>query len=130
MVTMTQNKQTFSIRETAETLVPDKMARGGYWIGLALILVMVLLISGLLTRLPSVVPLYFTLPWGEARLASKLMLYILPGLSLIFFILNLVVSRILRHLSALLPRVLAVATAVVTTMMLVALLGIVQSLIL
>lgn len=127
---MTQNKQTFSIRETAETLVPDSMARTGYWIGLAIILTMLLLISGLLTRIPSVIPLYYTLPWGEARLASKLMLYILPGLSLVFFILNLLVSRALRHLSALLPRVLAVATAIVTAMMMLALLGIIQSLIL
>lgn len=127
---MTHNKQTFSIRETAEILVPDTLARSGYAIGLVLSLVMVAIISGILSRLPIVVPLYFTLPWGEARLASKFMLYILPGLSLGFMMLNLVVGRILRHLSPLLPRVLAVSTGVVDTMMLMALLGIIQSLIL
>lgn len=127
---MTQNKQTFSIRETAETLVPDRMARTGYWVGLTLILVMIALISGLLAKLPGVVPLYFTLPWGEARLTSKYMLYILPGLSFLFFIINLIVSQALRHLSELLPRVLSIATAVVITMMMVSLLGIIQSLIL
>lgn len=127
---MTQSKQTFSIRETAETLVPDSLARTGYLVGLVLNALMIILITGLLNRLPSVVPLYFSLPWGEARLANKLLLYILPALSLIFLILNLATARALRHLSALLPRVLAVATAVVTAMMMLALVGIIQSLIL
>jgi hypothetical protein len=130
MLKMTQNKQIFDIRETAETLIPDKMARTGYWIGLAMILTMVITITGLLAKLPSVVPLYFTLPWGEARLGSKLMLYVLPGLSLLFFIINLAVSKMLRHLSDLLPRVLAVASAVVAGMMMLSLIGIMQSLIL
>jgi hypothetical protein len=127
---MTQNKQTFSIRETAETLVPDKMARTGYSIALGMILVMAVAITGLISRLPSVVPLYFTLPWGEARLAAKVMLYLLPLLSLVFLVINLAVSRLVKHLSTLLPRVLAVATAVVTAMMMISLLGIIQSLIL
>ena len=124
-----KNRQTFSIRETAETLVPDRLGRASYLIGIILIAVMGLLITVLLQSLPKVVPLYFTLPWGEARLASKLSMYLLPGLSLIFMIINLALGRALRPVSTLLPKVLAVSTAVIISMMGVALVGIIQSLI-
>lgn len=127
---MTKNKQTFSIRETAEILVPDSLGRSSYLLAILLIVIMLMMISALLIKLPPVVPLYFTLPWGEARLTSKLMLYILPLASLLFLIINLGLGRISMKLSPLLPRVLAVSTAVSAGMMMISLLGIVQSLIL
>lgn len=127
---MTKNKQRFSIRETAEILVPDELGRTSYLIGILMIGVGLALVMGLLGKLPPVVPLYFTLPWGEARLAPKLMLYTIPGIALVFLIFNLGLGRIMGKLSPLLPRVLAVATAVEGGMMLIALLGIIQSLIL
>lgn len=127
---MTKNKQTFSIRETAETLVPDKLGRTSYLIALLLFFLMVGIITLLFARIPPTVPMFFTMPWGEARLAPKSMLYILPGVSLLFLIFNLVLGRISLKLSLLLPRVLAVATMVISAMLLISLLGIIQSLIL
>lgn len=127
---MIKNKQTFSIRETAEILVPDKLGRTSYFVSFALIIVMLGMITILLRRLPFVVPLYFTLPWGEARLAPRLMLYVLPIIAISCFIINLGLGRIAMKLSPLLPRVLAVASAIVSGMMTIALIGIVQSLIL
>lgn len=127
---MTKNKQTFSIRETAEILVPDKLGRTSYLIALLLIIVMSGTITLLLTRIPPTIPLYFTLPWGESRLAPKIMLYILPAIAVAFFAINLSLGRISLKLSILLPRVLAVATAVLSAMLLISLLGIIQSLIL
>lgn len=127
---MIKNKQTFSIRETAETLVPDKFGRTSYLLGLAIILLMIATTTLLLGKLPQLVPLYFTLPWGEARLAPKYALYLLPGIAVLFLIFNLALGNISNKLSPLLPRVLAVSSAVVSGMMLIALLGIAQSLIL
>ena len=127
---MIKNKQKFSIRETAEILVPDSLGRSSYLLALLIIVVMLMLISALLTKLPTVVPLYFTLPWGESRLTSKLMLYLLPLSSFLFLILNLGLGRLSVKLSPLLPRILAVATTVVASMMMISLLGIIQSLIL
>lgn len=111
-------------------MVPDELGRTSYLIGILMIGVGLALVMGLLGKLPPVVPLYFTLPWGEARLAPKLMLYTIPGIALVFLIFNLGLGRIMGKLSPLLPRVLAVATAVESGMMLIALLGIIQSLIL
>lgn len=127
---MIKNKQTFSIRETAEILVPDSLGRTSYMLAILIIIIMLMIISALLIKLPPIVPLYFTLPWGEARLTSKLMLYILPLASLLFLVINLGLGRISMKLSPLLPRVLAVSTTVVAGMMMISLLGIVQSLIL
>lgn len=127
---MIKIKQTFNIRETAEILVPDSFGRMSYLAALLLMIVMVGIIVILSSRLPSSVPLYFTLPWGEARLAPKFMLFVLPGISLIFLIFNLVLSRISRKLSPLLPKILSVSLMVVTIMLMISLLGILQSLIL
>lgn len=127
---MIKSKQIFSIRETAEILVPDKLGRGSYLTSLALVLVMLLLITLMLGRLPPSVPLYFTLPWGEARLAPKPMLYILPIITLILIVFNLGLGRLSDKLSPLLPRVLAVSTVVIAGMMLISILGIMQSLVL
>ena len=127
---MTKTKQTFSIRETAETLVPDRFGRTNYLIALGLIATMIAVVGGFYTRIPTIVPLYFSLPWGEARLVEKLLLFVLPGISLLILITNIVLARLIRQLSPLLPRVLAVATMVVTVMMSAALAGILQSLVL
>lgn len=127
---MTKNKQTFNIRETAEILIPDKLSRTSYFVTLILVVLMLSGISGIIVKLPQVVPLYFTLPWGEARLAPRLMLYLLPSISLIVMIVNLGLGRISAKLSPLLPRVLSVATLVTAAMMSVSLIGIIQSLVL
>lgn len=127
---MIKIKKTFSIRETAEILVPDRFGRTNYFIAFLLIIIMLGMIAGLLRNIPSVVPMFFTLPWGEARLAPKIMLYFLPLVSFTFLLINLGLGRLSAKLSPLLPRVLAVSTSVVTFMMLISLLGILQSLIL
>jgi hypothetical protein len=123
-----KNRQTFSIRETAETFVPDSLGRTSYLISVVLILLMSLVITLLLKSLPVVVPLYYTQPWGEARLASRVTLYMLPGLALVFAIINLLLGRALRPVSTILSKVSAVSTAVITIMMGMALIGIIQSL--
>lgn len=127
---MTNNKQTFSIRETAEILVPDSFGRTNYLVAFLISVVMIIMIAALYGKTPQFVPLYFTLPWGEARLAHKVMLYILPSISILILIFNLALGRLSTKLSPLLPRVLAVSTVVITSMLMIALLGIVQSLIL
>lgn len=127
---MTKTKLTFNIRETAEILVPDQMGRTSYYIALLMILVMVSLITVLLSSLPGSVPLFFSMPWGESRLAPKGMLYLLPSISVIFLIINLGLGKMASKLSPLLPRILAVASAVVAGMMIISLGGIIQSLIL
>jgi len=44
------------------------------------------------SEIPTKVPLFYSLPWGEDRLASGQMLFILPGLSLAILLVNTVIS--------------------------------------
>ena len=125
---MSKQQQTFNIRETAETLVPDKVGRVSYTIALLLAILMILTITLLKQRLPLTVPLYFTFPWGEARLAPQMMLYLLPGTSLLLVVFNLALGRIAGKLSPLLPKVMSVGAAVIAAMLTISLIGIVQSL--
>jgi hypothetical protein len=127
---MIKQQQTFNIRETAETLVPDKVGRVSYAIALLMALAMAIIITLLKSRLPLTIPLYFTFPWGEARLAPQIMLYLLPATNLILGIFNLGLGRIVGRLSPLLPKVLSVSTMVVAGMLTISLIGIIQSLIL
>lgn len=127
---MTKNKQTFNIKETAEQLVPDKLGRTSYLISLLVAVVLFAIIGAIYLKLPPKIPLYFTLPWGEMRLASKLSILILPILLLAVVIFNVLLGRIASKLSPLLPRVLAVASLVIAVMIIVAIFGILQSLIL
>lgn len=127
---MTKNKQTFSITGTAEILVPDKLGRSSYLLTLLIIILMLLVIGAVYTKLPSMIPLYFSLTWGEVRLAPKIMFISIPALTLVFGIVNLGLGRLSTKLSPLLPRVLAVATATVAVMMLLSVIGIIQSLVL
>ncbi len=127
---MLKTKQTFSISATAEDLVPDRFGRMSYGIALLLVLIAAIIITLLLPRLPLVIPLFFTLPWGEARLVPRFLIYLLPAIGLLIIIFNLGLGRVAAKLSPLLPRVLAVSSTVVCAMLLIALLGIIQSLVL
>ncbi len=125
-----KNKQIFNISATAEELVPDKMGRTSYMITLLIAFIMTSIITLLLRRLPVTIPLFFTLPWGDSRLAPQLFLYILPAITIVLVVINLGLGRIAAKLSPLLPKVLAVTTMVVAAMFLIALVGIIQSLVL
>jgi len=52
-------------------------------------LVEVLLIIIVWTFLPPQVPLFYTRPWGEEQLVHPANLFILPGLGLLVFLINL-----------------------------------------
>lgn len=71
-------------------------------------------------KLPSEVPLWYSKPWGQSRLADPLWLFLLPGASIFWYIINslisiyisknhLVFSQIL-YLSALLGSVFSFVT--------------------
>jgi len=48
-------------------------------------------------ELPLAVPLWFSKPWGEQRLAEPVFLWLLPVSSLVIFVLNFVLSKFFEH---------------------------------
>lgn len=120
--------KTFSITKTAEELVPDYVSRMGYAVASGMTILMMLAIILLWGKLPRAVPLFFTEPWGEARLAPREFIWLLPGLSLLIIAANIAMGKSGSNASMLLPRTLSVVSGVVALMLLFSLYGILQSL--
>lgn len=121
---------TFNIKQTAELLVPDKISRISYTVGLVLTILMIGVTVLLWAKIPARIPLYMSLPWGEIRLANKLLLLELPGLGILVMGINIAIAKVVGKLSQLLPRILSVGSGVVVVMLTLSLLGILQSILL
>ena len=127
---MVSQKQTFNIGKTAEELVPDTGNRTVYFFAIVLSLSMAAGIALLWTRLPTAVPLFFTQPWGQERLAAEPLIFLLPAVAVATVVVNIFLSSISRSTSPLLPRMLAVSSLVVAVALCLGFLGIAQSLLL
>lgn len=85
----------------------------------ALFLTFIILIAGFVLLfvkigdLPSLVPLYYSLPWGEERLASASLLIILPGSALLMLVFNLYWMAFFYEKEPLLSKLLAVVSALI-----------------
>lgn len=123
---MSVNK--FIIKINPADLVPKSGARIYYYAALWITLLQAGAIILLWSKLPRVVPLFFTEPWGEARLAPKLFLTLLPVLSLVSIAVNLIMGKGAKGESQLLSYSLAVSAAAISVMFTISLFGILQSL--
>lgn len=118
----------FRIATIPAELIPERRERKYYMAALLVNLVIIGILASMYGSLPSKVPLFFSLPWGEARLASRVYILILPVLGIIFMLVNLAVMRITRG-EKVWTVALAAATLLVNVMLLTATLGILQSVI-
>lgn len=123
---MSTNK--FIIKLDTGELVPKTAARLFYYGAFWLTVLQAAAISFLWNYIPRVVPLFFTEPWGEARIAPKVFLFILPALSFLSLALNLILGKASKEVSRLLSYSLAVSTLIVVIMFSISLAGILQSL--
>lgn len=117
----------FIIKMDPTELVPKSSARIYYYLAFALTLIQGGVIALLWRNLPSVVPLFFTEPWGEARLASKNLLLILPALSLGSILINLILGKYAKDQSPVLVYTLATASLFIVVMVSISMGGILQS---
>jgi len=123
---MGENK--FRIELEAKKLVPSSQVRNWYLISLVGVVGLVVGVVGLWQYLPQVVPFWFSEPWGEARLAPKIYLVILPVLALLVICINVMLGRIIQKENKVLWYALAIGAMVVTWSLLLGLYGIGQSL--
>lgn len=118
----------FRIRIDPQALVPNESVRKYYWWS---VLVTMMLAAGIVVLwryLPQTVPLFFTEPWGEARLAPKIYLFLLPIISLTVTTVNVLVGKAVTSEHKVLVYALATGSLGVSVILLVALYGIAQSL--
>lgn len=85
-----------------------------------------LLIFFKFSQLPPQVPLFYSLPWGEARLASAASLFLLPTLSTTFLIVNLSLSIVYLKTIPLFSYLLAVFSLIFSSFSFIALFKIIS----
>ena len=75
---------------------------------------------------PSEIPLFYSRPWGQEQLAKPLVLFILPGLGLIIFFLNSLISNLAPKEEHLMKQILAMAFLVFNFLSLITLIQIMR----
>lgn len=78
----------------------------------------VLIVSGFFTinlnRLPSRLPLFYSLPWGEGQLVNLWQFIILPATAILVLLINLTLSWHLHPSQVVAKRMLSASTALVS----------------
>jgi len=75
---------------------------------------------------PSEIPLFYSRPWGQEQLAKPLVLFILPGLGLIIFFLNSLISSLAPKEEHLMKQILAMTFLVFNFLSLITLIQIMR----
>lgn len=118
----------FRINLSPEEYAPSSAVKKYYLLSILLIIMMTGIIFFLLPYLPLQVPLFYTQPWGEGRLATKESLFLLPALSLFFLALNLVVGKGVKE-ELVLSKTIGAGTLLMSILIFVSLAGIIQAVI-
>lgn len=112
---------------TAEDLVSDKFARKSYFYAIIIATLILIIVATLWRFIPTKVPLFYSMPWGEARLAEKWFLFYLSGASLGITALNIALSKLIDFDHILVVKALATASLGISMMMGISLFGILSS---
>lgn len=92
----------------------DKVLLRGYSINFFIIVLTFVYILLSFRNLPPFIPLFNQLPWGEARIAKTIWIFVIPFLSLSIFIFNLIYSELTYKKIPLIPRILVVTSFIVS----------------
>lgn len=84
-----------TLRLTWQTLWLNKIIRASNVGSVICIFLTLIIISIFYTKLPPEIPLWYSLPWGETRLATPLWLFLLPVSSLMSFFINTLLALLL-----------------------------------
>lgn len=121
-------KGKFRINVDPQSLVPLDSVRRYYLISL---IVTIIIAGGIFLTyryLPRIVPMLFTEPWGVARLVPKLYLFLLPIISLMVIVINIIIGKMMNiDETRVLVHSLGIGSLAVSMALLVSLVGIIQS---
>lgn len=77
-------------------MTSEKWINTGLNISLVFTIVPAVLFLFFLKKLPMEIPLYYSLPWGQAQIAPTPFLLILPAGSLVFLLINFILTKIFK----------------------------------
>lgn len=97
----------------------DKIIFWANFISLALVFFIFLLSLLQSNSLPSQIPLFYSLPWGEKQLVSTSQFLILPFVILIIILINIIITWHLHPSQLLFKRLLSISSILVSLLMFV-----------
>lgn len=103
-------------REVKNQLLKDRFESFVLFFGIASILIQLFLIFFSWRNLPPQIPIFYSRPWGEAILAQKFFLLLLPLISLVFISINYLMIVFLTRGNYFLSRVLTIFSLLVVLM--------------
>ena len=103
------------IRDRSFGLFSDKLLFFIFLFCILSTLLQSLLILTAFAKLPPEIPLFYSKTWGAQMLAPKLYIWILPAITLVIYLLNMLISRFLLFNEEFLKRALFITSAVVST---------------
>ncbi|MDQ3239251.1 MAG: hypothetical protein M3P33_01890 [bacterium] len=104
----------------------DKVSNLCFIVAFVIIVIEFLFVWINFSQIPPQIPLYFQKIWGVAQLAERQMIWLQPGLMLIFFLLNYGISIFNAGKEPLTARILGVTVLICSVMSVVSVWNIVQ----
>ena len=102
-------------RDRSFGLFSDKLLFFIFLFSMLSTLLQSLLILTAFAKLPPEIPLFYSKTWGAQMLAPKLYIWILPAITLVIYLLNMLISRFLLFNEEFLKTALFITSAVVST---------------
>lgn len=90
----------------------DFFIKTSFRTGGLLLIFQILFLIIVFKKLPDEVPIFYSLPWGDMRLGEVKFLFLLPLLSFIILVLNLLIAKKLYNQERLLSRIISTVTSV------------------
>lgn len=102
----------------------DKICFYAQALSIIFILAKFILIALKFSGLPSQIPLFYSLPWGNNQLGNSSQILILPIISILILLTNLSVSWYLHDSQLILKRLLSITTLILSSLLLITTWGI------
>ncbi len=114
----------FSVNEKVLLSDESNLVKKSYWVSWIIGGISLLVMGLMWNSLPKTIPLFYSLPWGELRLANKAWLGMLPSLGLVFSWLNLSLTKTIWQKDKFVREIMAVVSLVETGLLTMVMLGI------
>lgn len=105
-----------SMKKLFKYVKSDKIIRLSMTISLVLLVLETIYICLFFTSLPEVLPLYNQMPWGEARLGTRIELFLPVVVTFLFLIFNFFLLNKLYERMPLMSRILSITTILITAL--------------
>lgn len=97
-------------------VLQDKLLLRASFLSFIIIIISLLSIIFYYQNLPPFIPLFNQMPWGEQRIAKTIWIFIIPGVSILFFIVNLIFAKYVYKAAPLVARLFSFATFLISVL--------------